>query len=123
MPKKQQWFASDERKMIRRLEHIRAGHGRVGRQLSRQNAEAAAVSARARVHEISGYTKGTIKVVIVNQYTANVVAEGPGAVAEEYGTRHRPAHPFLGPAVAEVEPKALQEYKQAMLDLYGEGRS
>jgi HK97 gp10 family phage protein len=120
MPKKQAWFASDERKMIRRLEHIREGHGRVGRQLSRANAGAAATSARARVHVDSGYTQGTIKVVLVNEYTALVVAEGPGAVAEEYGTRHRPAHPFLGPAVAEVEPKALQEYKQAMLDLYRE---
>lgn len=114
------WFAVDQKKMIRRIEHIRQGHGRVGRQVSQSTAEAVAESARNRVHVITGETRDSIAVVLVNQYTAMVVAEGPGALAEEYGTRFRPAHPFLAPAVAEVEPKALQEFNQAMLDLYAE---
>lgn len=114
------WFAANPKRLIRRIAHIREGHGRVGTQVSRNTADAIAQSARGRVHVITGQTKESIHAVQVNAYMAMVVAEGPGAVAEEYGTRFRPPHPFLHPAAAEVEPRARQEFKQVLLDLYKE---
>jgi hypothetical protein len=114
------WFAAKPQKLIRRLEHIQAGHGRVGFQVSRENAEALAAAMRRLVHKRTWATHDSIQVVGVNQYTAQATASGPGAVAEQYGTRHRPPHPFGTDAVAEVQADALTRYRQALGSLYQE---
>lgn len=113
-------FAIDTGRMVRKIEHIAQGYGRVGETVSREFAEDAAGQARNLVHVISGFTKGTIHTVQVNQHAWSVVAEGPGALAEEYGTRYRPPHPFLAPAVQMVEPAAASRFKQMQLDLFAE---
>jgi len=112
------WFASDETKLIRRVADIRAGFGKVGATVSLPMMEQAAQVARQLVHVRTGYTQGTIRAVPINQYSARLEASGPGALAEEYGTRHRPPHPFLAPAIASLQPDAATRYRGFVIDLF-----
>jgi hypothetical protein len=114
------WFAANDKKLVRRVVDIRAGFGKVGATVSLPLMEDAAQVARALVHIRTGYTQGTIQAELVNQFAARLTASGPGALAEEYGTRFRPPHPFLAPAVAQVQPDAARRYKSFVIDLFGD---
>jgi hypothetical protein len=97
---------------------IRAGFGKVGATVSLPLMEEAATLARQLVHVRTGYTQSTIKAELVNQSAARLTASGPGALAEELGTRYRPPHPFLAPAVAQVQPDAAGRYKAFVINLF-----
>jgi len=64
------------------------------------DATAAAVLAegKRRVHVLSGATRASGRIERQGPYAADVIF-GEGAVFEEYGTRYRPPHPFLTPAM------------------------
>jgi HK97 gp10 family phage protein len=89
------------------------GNGRVIAQLnSLQNvghlaaylpmAQYVAKQARDYVHVITGDLKRSIKAKKTGDNTAQVEATMPYAIYEEYGTRYRPAHPFIRPAMADA---------------------
>jgi len=115
------WFAVDESQLIRRVADIRDGFGKVGATVSLPLMEDAAALAVQLVHVRTGYTQSTIKAELLNQYAARLTASGPGAVAEEYGNRYRPPHPFLAPAIAQVQPHLEGRYKEFVINLFKAG--
>jgi phage protein, HK97 gp10 family len=69
-------------------------------------------SARRRVHVITGRLKASIQWVRL-AYGRFVVRVGMFyGVYEEYGTRYRPPHPYLRPAVEEHRRLFLQDMKK-----------
>lgn len=68
----------------------------VGGTVSKETAEKILEDAKGRVHVISGATRDSGHIV-ANGLGYDVVFT-EGAVFEEYGTVHRPPHPFLTPA-------------------------
>ena len=78
-------------------------YGRLARQaeahtatLTKETAEKVLKDAQERVHVISGATRDSGEVVKTG--IGYDVMFSAAAIYEEYGTRHRPAHPFLTPA-------------------------
>ncbi len=62
-------------------------------------ARATAAEARQRVHVITGNLRRSIRTEKTGPYSHKVIVGEHYGAYEEYGTRHRPAHPFLRPAV------------------------
>ncbi len=64
-------------------------------------ARAGAAGARHRVHVITGRLKRSIQNVKAGPHHHKIIVGEYYGAYEEYGTRHRPPHPFLRPAVEE----------------------
>jgi HK97 gp10 family phage protein len=65
-------------------------------------AQFAAKRAREYAHVITGYMRDHTVAKQMGKGWAQVVSTAPYAAYEEFGTRYRPAHPFIRPAVADV---------------------
>jgi HK97 gp10 family phage protein len=65
-------------------------------------AQFAAKRAREYAHVITGYMRDHTVARKMGQGWSQVVSSAPYAAYEEFGTRYRPAHPFIRPAVADV---------------------
>src|SRR5688572_3187397 len=74
-----------------------------GDALVERTADNVVKGAKERVHVISGETRDSIRKEGSGS-EAHVIADGPGALPEEYGTSRRPAHPFMWPAVEAERP-------------------
>lgn len=62
--------------------------------------EAVAADARERVHVITGFLRDSIGYTVrQSDMTVSIHADAPYAVIEEFGSRYRPAHPYLRPAL------------------------
>lgn len=62
--------------------------------------------ARANAHVITGYMRDHTVAKQTGDETAEVVSTANYAAYEEFGTRFRPAHPFIRPAVSKARAKA-----------------
>lgn len=62
--------------------------------------------ARARAPFLTGHLKDSITYHKIGQAMWRLVVGAPYGVYVEYGTRHRPAQPFLNPAVAVAKVEA-----------------
>jgi HK97 gp10 family phage protein len=71
----------------------------VGDILPLQSAQFVAKRARDYAHVITGYMKEHTVAHKVDDKKAEVISTAPYAGYEEFGTRYRPAHPFIRPAV------------------------
>lgn len=69
-------------------------------------------AAKRRVHVITGYLRDSIHTEMVKPGHHKIVVGAHYGVYEEYGTRHRPPHPFLRPAVREVKAQFLLDMRQ-----------
>ena len=103
--------------LLRRVAAIRAGTPAVQTVVTQATVEAVAAEARRRVHVRSGRTRDSSQVLRVDVKTARVTA-GYGAVFEEYGTRYRPPHPFMGPAIVAVAPQATEHARATIRTLF-----
>jgi HK97 gp10 family phage protein len=65
-------------------------------------AQFAAKRAREYAHVITGYMRDNTVAVKTGENTAELRSNAPYAGYEEFGTRFRPAHPFIRPAMADV---------------------
>lgn len=65
-------------------------------------ADATVARAQVLVHKITGHLHDSIHKVGLGAARA-VVAEAPYAGYEEFGTRYRPAHPYMRPAIEGVK--------------------
>lgn len=70
-----------------------------------------ASAAKRRAHVITGYLRDSITTQMVRPGHHKIVVGAHYGVYEEYGTRHRPAHPFLRPAVQEVRAQFLADMR------------
>lgn len=59
--------------------------------------------AKRRVHVITGYLRDSIKRERLSTGVHRVTVHAHYGVYEEYGTRHRPPHPFFRPAVDDAK--------------------
>lgn len=66
-----------------------------------------AAGAKRRVHVITGNLKNSIVAVPIHPRHWEVVVGAHYGIYEEYGTRHRPPHPYLRPSV-EDQKRAFQ---------------
>ena len=66
------------------------------------SAQYVAKQARAYAHVITGYMREHTVAKKTGENTAEVVSTAPYAAYEEFGTRYRPAHPFIRPAIADA---------------------
>lgn len=71
-----------------------------------------ATSAQLRVHVITGRLKASIVSEKVGYGKHRVVVGMYYGVYEEYGTRHRPPHPYLRPALEENKALFMQDMKK-----------
>ena len=74
----------------------------VGNILPLPMAQYVAKKARDNAHFITGYMKAHTVAEKVNDESAQVVSTAPYAGYEEFGTRYRPAHPFIRPAIVDA---------------------
>ena len=65
-------------------------------------AQYVAKQARGYAHVITGYMRDHTVAKKTGDETAEVVSTAPYAEFEEFGTRFRPAHPFIRPAMADA---------------------
>ena len=72
----------------------------IGETMPLPAAQYVAKQARDYAHVITGYMRDHIKARKAGK-SAEVVSEAKYSVFEEYGTRYRPAHPFIRPAMAD----------------------
>lgn len=61
-----------------------------------------AKKAREYAHVITGYMRDHTVAKKIGDNRADVVSTAPYAAYEEFGTRFRPAHPFIRPAMADA---------------------
>ena len=69
-------------------------------------AQYAAKQARGYAHVITGYMRDHTVAESVDETSAQVISTAPYAEFEEFGTRFRPAHPFIRPAIQDVKKNA-----------------
>lgn len=69
-------------------------------------------SARRRAHVITGRMRDSIMAEKIAYGHHRVVVGMEYGVYEEYGTRHRPPHPFFRPAVEENKVRFMQDMKK-----------
>jgi len=62
-------------------------------------AQYVAKKARGYAHVITGYMKEHTVAHKISDTKAEVISTAPYAGFEEFGTRYRPAHPFIRPAI------------------------
>jgi HK97 gp10 family phage protein len=74
----------------------------VGHILPLSSAQYVAKQARGYAHVITGYMKEHTVAKQTGEGKAEVVSTAPYAAYEEFGTRYRPAHPFIRPALADA---------------------
>lgn len=65
-------------------------------------AQFVAKRAREYAHVITGYMRDHTVAKKTGEGTAELVSTAPYAAYEEFGTRYRPPHPFIRPAIADV---------------------
>lgn len=82
-------------KCVMQLESIKD----VGEVMPLPAAQFVAKRARARAHVITGYMRDHIHAQQTDNLGAVVKSEATYSGFEEYGTRFRPAHPFLRPSI------------------------
>lgn len=58
--------------------------------------------ARKNAHVITGYMRDHTVAHKIDAKTAEVISTAPYAAYEEFGTRYRPAHPFIRPAIVDA---------------------
>jgi HK97 gp10 family phage protein len=68
-------------------------------------------AAKRRVHVITGYLRDSIHTEMVAPGHHKIVVGANYGVYEEYGTRYRPPHPYLRPAVQEVRAQYLADLR------------
>lgn len=78
----------------------------VGHILPLPLAQYAAKQARGYAHWITGYMRDHTVAETIDESSAQVVSTAPYAAFEEFGTRFRPAHPFMRPAIEDVKANA-----------------
>lgn len=64
-------------------------------------AQYVAKQARGYAHKITGYMREHTVAESVGENSSQVVSTAPYAEFEEFGTRFRPAHPFIRPAIVD----------------------
>lgn len=74
----------------------------VGHILPLPMAQYVAKQARDYAHVITGYMRDHTVAKKTGDETAVVESTAPYAAYEEFGTRYRPAHPFIRPAMADA---------------------
>ena len=74
----------------------------VGEILPLPMAQFVAKKARDNAHVITGYMKEHTVAHKVNETKSEVVSTAPYAGYEEFGTRFRPPHPFIRPAIVDA---------------------
>ena len=75
----------------------------LGEILPQPMAQWTAKRARSYAHVITGYMKEHTVAEKVNDTTWHVVSTAPYAGYEEFGTRFRPPHPFIRPAIVDAQ--------------------
>jgi HK97 gp10 family phage protein len=75
----------------------------IGETMPLPAAQYVAKRAREYAHVITGYMRSRIHARKHSQLTAVAEAGAPYSGYEEYGTRFRPAHPFMRPAIADAQ--------------------
>lgn len=73
----------------------------VGHILPLPLAQYVAKQARGYAHFITGYMRDHTVAEQVGETSSQVVSTAPYAEFEEFGTRFRPAHPFIRPAIVD----------------------
>lgn len=89
---------------------IRAEEARVAYDMARGTA----ASARRRVHVITGTLRESITTQKVGVGTHKVIVGAHYGAYEEYGTRHRPPHPYLRPAIEEHKALLARRMKRVI---------
>jgi HK97 gp10 family phage protein len=74
----------------------------VGHIMALPAAQYVAKQARGYAHVITGYMRDHTVAKKVSDTQADVVSTAPYAEFEEFGTRFRPPHPFIRPAMADA---------------------
>jgi HK97 gp10 family phage protein len=74
----------------------------VGHVMALPAAQYVAKQARDYAHVITGYMRDHTVAKQTGDGKAEVVSTAPYAQHEEFGTRYRPAHPFIRPAMADA---------------------
>ena len=74
----------------------------IGNILPLPMAQYVAKKARDNAHVITGYMKAHTVAHKVNEEKAELISSAPYAGYEEFGTRFRPAHPFIRPAIVDA---------------------
>ena len=74
----------------------------VGNILPLPMAQYVAKKARDNAHVITGYMKAHTVAHKVSDTKAELISSAPYAGYEEFGTRFRPAHPFIRPAIVDA---------------------
>jgi len=69
-------------------------------------AQLVAKKARANAHVITGYMRDHTVAESTGEASAQVISTAPYAEFEEFGTRFRPAHPFIRPAIQDAKREA-----------------
>lgn len=69
-------------------------------------------AAKRRVHVITGHLRDSIHTEMIRPGHHKIVVGAHYGVYEEYGTRHRPPHPYLRPAVQEVRVQFLADMRK-----------
>lgn len=80
--------------------------------ITKETAEAILKDAQSTVHVITGATRDSGEVV--QNGIAYEVQFSAGAIYEEYGTVHRPPHPFLTPASERQRAPYLDRLREAL---------
>lgn len=92
------------------VKNVRSNSGRAAYNFAR----GATANARRRVHVITGALRASIHHQKVGpNHHKIIVGEHYGAY-EEYGTRHRPPHPFLRPAIEDQKRLFRAEFIKVM---------
>lgn len=84
----------------------------VGGTASKETAEKIRADAEERVHKITGATARSGRVEQTGLGYDVIFEEG--AIFEEYGTVHRPPHPFLTPASEAQRSGAFERLRRAL---------
>jgi HK97 gp10 family phage protein len=74
----------------------------IGEILPLPMAQFVAKKARDNAHVITGYMRDHTVAKKVGDTKAELVSTAPYAGYEEFGTRYRPAHPFIRPAIVDA---------------------
>lgn len=77
-------------------------------------------SARRRVHVITGTLRNSIHRVKVAPGHHKVIVGAHYGAYEEYGTRYRPPHPYLRPAVEDARRGFLMDMKNVFRPVKGQ---
>lgn len=108
----------DLNRYVRQLEAAAGGISKAARRTAGKWARVGVKEARRRVHVITGELRDSIQVVD-DGGIATMAALAPYAGYEEFGTVHRPPHPYMRPAVAVIRRPFKEELAELGARLLG----